>query len=212
MKILLHSTLLGLAAAATLGTAVPASAGTHVDVGVALGIPLPRGAVEINVGSERYYSHRGMYYRHGPHGYYVTRPPRGAVIRELPPRYTRIYVGGSVYYRYGDIYYESCPDGYVVVEPPRTVVRVPPPEKAPEADYQSVWVGETEYLFRDGQFFRKTPEGLVWVQAPMGAITKNLPADARSVWYEEIEYFESDDVYFRKTPDGYKVVPVPWKK
>jgi hypothetical protein len=86
------------------------------------------------------------------------------------------------------------------------VVTAPPAE-----EYQSVWVGQTEFLFRDGQFFRRTLDGLAWVEAPLGALTKTLPGDARSVWYQDNEYFECDNVFFRKTPDGYKVVAAPWK-
>jgi hypothetical protein len=200
-----------LCGALALAAALPARADARVNVGVSVGFRLPHGAVEVHVGRDRYYTHRGVYYRQGPHGYYVVRAPRGVVVRELPPRYVRIHAGGRVYYRYGDVYYERAPGGYVVVDAPTTVVRELPPPTADDG-YQSVWVGEKEYKFHDGQFFKPTADGLVWVEAPLGAITRNLPADARSVWHQEIEYFESDDVYFRKTPEGYKVVEAPWKK
>ena len=118
-------------------------------------------------------------------------------------------MGNVVYYRYGDVFYQPMRHGYVVVEAP-TVVNLPPPPP-PAVEYQSVWFGSTEFLFKDGQFFQKTPEGLVWMPAPVGAITKTLPVDATSVWFEEVEYFECDNMYFRKTPDGFKVVPKPWK-
>ena len=196
-----------------------AKAESHVSVGVNVGVPLPHGYAEVSVGRDRYYYHRGTFYRPGRHGYEVVRAPRGCVIRELPPRYTRVYFGSSLYYRYDNVYYQSCPDGYVVVDPPSTVVvQVPaaatakPSVSAKEDDYQSAWVGDVEYLFKDGQFFKRTSEGLVWAEAPLGAVTKTLPGDSRSVWYEDIEYFECDDVYFRKTPDGFKVIEAPWKK
>ena len=86
------------------------------------------------------------------------------------------------------------------------------PPVRPVEDFSSVWVGQSEYLFKNGQFFSKTPEGMIWVPAPVGAVTKILPSDAQSVWYEGIEYFDSAEVYFRKTPDGYQVVSAPWKK
>jgi len=182
----------------------------EVRVGVSMGFELPRGHVEVRVGRDRYYEHRGVFYQRGPRGYVVVRAPRGAVLRSLPPHCSRIYVGTSVYYRYGDVYYQPVrTGGYVVVEQPRAE-SLPPPQPAEE--YQSVWVGQAEYLFKDGQFFTKTPEGMVWVQAPLGALTKTMPADAQSVWYEGVEYFDSDDVFFRKTPDGYQVVAAPWKK
>lgn len=203
----------GLLAVLTLGAwaAIPSGvrADTRVSVGVGVEMGLPRGYTEVMVGRERYYTHRGVYYQRGPRGYVVVRAPRGAFVRALPPHPTRIYVGNSVYYRYGDVYYQTAPGGYVVVDAPPTTVSVPPTPAVEE--YQSVWVGQKEYLFKDGQFFVKTPEGVVWVEAPLGAMTKLLPNDAHSVWYQGIEYFESDDVFFRKTPDGYQVVNAPWK-
>lgn len=178
-------------------------------VGISIGVGLPRGYAEVRVGRDRYYTHQGVFYQHGPHGYVVVRAPRGAVIRALPPHYTRIYVGSTVYYRYGDVYYQPVRDGYVVVDAP-AAESLPPPR--PAEDYQSVWVGKQEYLFKDGQFFTKTPDGMVWVPAPIGAVTRDLPADAHSVWFQNEEYFESDEVYFHKTPSGYEVVTPPWKK
>ena len=185
------------------------AARADVRVGVSLGVALPRGYAEVRVGRDRYYTHHGVFYQHGPHGYVVVHAPRGAFIRALPPHYTRIYVGSTVYYRYGDVYYQPSRDGYVVVDAP-AAQSVPPPR--PVEDYQSVWAGKQEYLFRDGQFFTKTPDGMVWVEAPVGAVTRELPTDARSVWFQNEEYFESDEVYFHKTPSGYEVVAPPWKK
>jgi hypothetical protein len=181
----------------------------HADVGVSIGIPLPHGYLDVVVGKEHFYSYRGVFYRRGPHGFMVVRAPRGALLRVLPPHCVRIYAGNVIYYRFGDVYYQQVPQGYVVVDPP-AAVSLPPP-LPPAEEYQSVWVGQTEYQFKDGQFFQKTPDGLVWVEAPLGAITRILPSDATSVWYQDTEYFECDNVYFRKTPEGYKVVPKPWK-
>jgi Family of unknown function (DUF6515) len=186
------------------------TAQAEVHVGVSVGVGLPRGYSEVRVGRDRYYTQRGVFYQRGPRGgYVVVRAPRGAFIRTLPPHYTRIYVGSTVYYRYGDAYYQPSRDGYVVVDAP-AAQPMPPPR--PVEDYQSVWVGKQEYLFKDGQFFNKTPDGMVWVAAPLGAITHDLPSDARSVWFQNEEYFESDEVYFHKTPAGYEVVAAPWKK
>jgi hypothetical protein len=222
MKKLPSARRLSLLAAVGLG-ALAAMAVTRaearVDVGISVGVPLPHGYAEVSVGRDRYYYHRGVFYRPGARGYFVVRAPRGAIIRDLPPYYSRVYFGGSLYYRYGDVYYQSVPGGYAVVDAPTTVVTTatpPPPTTGPVAarpdDYQSVWMGGAEFLFKDGQFFKRTPDGIVWAPAPLGAVTKMLPGDARSVWYQDIEYFECDEVYFRKTPDGYKVVDAPWKK
>jgi hypothetical protein len=202
--------ILLLAAAGTAAIAASTlRAGSRSGVSLSVDLPLPYGYLDVTVGREHYYSHRGTFYQRGPHGLMVVRAPRGAIVRELPPHCARIYVGNVVYYRYGDVFYQPMRHGYVVVDAP-TMVNLPPPPP-PATEYQSVWVGSVEFLFKDGQFFQKTPEGLVWMPAPVGAITKTLPVDATSVWYQEVEYFECDNVYFRKTPDGYQVVPKPWK-
>lgn len=200
--------LAAMAGAGAIGTTA-LRAEPHVDIGLSVGVPLPHGYLDVVVGHEHYYSYRGTFYRRGPHGFMVVRAPRGAFVRELPPHCARIYVGGVVYYRFGDVYYQPAREGFVVVDAP-TAVSLPPPP--PPVAYQSVWVGNTEYLFKDGQFFLKTPDGMVWTQAPLGAVTNSLPTDATSVWYENIEYFDCGDVYFRKFPDGYHVVAAPWKK
>jgi hypothetical protein len=207
-SILFKSLLLAGVGAAALGTST-LRADSRVDAQLSIGIPLPYGYAEVVVGREHFYHYRGNFYRRGPHGFVMVRAPRGAVIRELPPRCARIYVGNVVYYRYGDVFYCAGPGGYVVVDPP--VVASLPPPPPPAAEYQSVMVGSTEYLFKDGQFFQRTADGLVWTEAPLGAITKTLPTDAVSVWYQDNEYFECGSVYFRKAPEGYKVVPKPWK-
>jgi hypothetical protein len=198
-----------LAALAAAALFAAPSLKADVRVGVSLGFELPHGYAEVRVGHDHYYEHRGVFYQHGPHGYVVVRAPRGAILRTLPPYCTRIYVGPTLYYRYGDVFYQPVRDGYIVVDQP--VVESLPPVR-PSEDFQSVWVGQSEYLFKNGQFFAKTPDGMAWVPAPLGAVTKNLPSDAQSVWYQGIEYFDSDNVYFRKTPDGYQVVAAPWKK
>ncbi len=178
---------------------------------------LPKGRVEVRVGNDHYFEHRGTFYRPGPQGYVVVRPPRGARIPHLPPHAVRVYIGTGLFYRFNDIYYQDVGGEYVVVDPPGVVAAPaagpdPTVAAAPSGAYQSIYVGSTQYFFRDGQFFLNTPEGMVWAPAPIGAITPSLPPDATSVWYQEIEYFDSDGVYFRKTPDGFKVVTAPWVK
>ncbi len=220
MKTSLSATaLLTLAlGAASLALPSSASAETHVGVNIGIGVPVPHGYTSVHVGRDNYYYHRGVFYRPGPRGYYVVRAPRGAVIRTLPPHYSRVYIGSSVYYRYGDVYYRDYDGGYVVVDaPPTTVVTTSAPPSnavigAPvQDDTQTIVVGTEEYEFKDGQFFKKNADGLVWTPAPLGAITKSLPNDARSVWYQDTEYFEVEDVYFKKTQEGYRVVEAPWK-
>jgi hypothetical protein len=212
MKTSLFICIVGLSVPGAWGVAVPSARGESHG-GVSIGYRSPQGFAEISVGRERYYTRRGVFYRRGPRGYVVVRAPRGAVVRVLPPVYTRIYAGGAWYYRSGNVYYSAVPGGYAVVDAPVTVAQAaPPPPVAVSGDYQSVRVGDAEYLCKDGQFFRRSDDGLVWVEPPLGAITDALPADAQSIWYQRVEYFESDDVYFMKTPRGYQVVTAPWKK
>ncbi|MDQ8195833.1 DUF6515 family protein [Coraliomargarita sp. SDUM461004] len=182
-------------------------------IGAFVGIQPPSGSISIQVGNFSFRYNNGVYYKHTKHGYVVTKAPRGAVIHSLPPGHTRVVNKGYVYYCYNNVYYRQAPNGYIVVEPPVTIVQQSPvvaTATAPVTPECSVWLGEQELLLRGGQFFRNTPEGLVWVEMPLGALTKTLPEDASVIWHQDIEYFDVDGVLFRKTPDGYKVVPVPW--
>ena len=197
--------LLAVLAASAFSAAPEALA----DVRVGIGIDLPIGYSEVVVGREHYYEHHGVFYRRGPRGYVVVRAPRGAILRVLPPHCVRIYVGSAVYYRFGDVYYQEAPGGYVVVDAP-VAASLPPPR--PVEDYVSVWAGGKEYLYKNGQFFMRTPEGMMWTEAPLGAVMKTLPDGAQSVWYQGTEYFDSDGIYLKKTPDGYQIVAEPWKK
>lgn len=208
MNTRLSLSLLSLCAIAPLGSLL---ARDHHPAPISFGFPVPNGYVEVRVGQERYFSHRGVYYRPGPHGFVVCPPPRGAVLRVLPPHFTRVYVGDVLYYRYGGVYYRPAIGGYVVVEAPKVVIPSEASVNIVEQE-QPVTVGNTSYVFRDGQFFQRTSDGLVWVPAPVGAVLSALPKDADSIWYQDIEYFDCDGVIFRKTPRGYAVVEAPWKR
>lgn len=213
--------LLSLLLAAGFGVAAlphqSASARPPVEVSTSIGFSLPRGAVYVSVADQPYYMHRGTYYRRTHHGYVVTRAPIGAVVRELPAGYERIDYRGQPYYRCDDIYYRPSRHGYVVVEAPAYVRHAagkaqPPAEPAESyAGYRPVWVNQRELYIKEGQFFKKTPGGLAWVEPPLGGLAAQLPKGAVSVWYEDEEYFDVAGVYFRKTPSGYKVVESPWK-
>lgn len=212
-KLIIGLVALGTAAAFT---PQPAQAGTHVSFGIVVGTRLPHGAVRVYVGSggrrDPFYYYGGSFYRHEPRGYVLVRPPRGAYIRHLPYGYVRVVRGPYVYFRYGGVYYRSIHDGYEVCDGPVDVVEsAPAPSSSSNYDsYLSVWQGTDEYLYKDGQFFRKGPDGLVWHEVPLGAVSKHLPDDAISVWYENNEYFEADGVFFQHVRDGFKVVPKPF--
>jgi hypothetical protein len=185
-------------------------------IGAFVGIQAPTGAVSIRVGNFSFKYNNGTYYKHTKHGYIVAPAPRGAIVHSLPPTRRRIVTNGYVYYSYNNVYYRQAPNGYIVVEPPVTIIKESPTivttsTTAPLTAEVSVWQGEQELLLRNGQFFRNTSAGLVWVELPVGSITKSIPSDATSIWHKEIEYFDVDGVLFRKTPDGYKVVQAPWE-
>ncbi|RME70062.1 MAG: hypothetical protein D6781_07225 [Verrucomicrobia bacterium] len=207
--------LLGSLSAAGLGIPVSAHAAPpNVHVGISIGVKLPHGAVRVDVGGKPYYYHRGVFYRKGPRGFVVVAPPRGAIVRTLPPHHKRVIIRGTVYYRAGDTYYRPTPGGFMVVEiadpPPTEAPATPPASHADPADF-SVWLDGREYILRDGQFFQRSPEGLVWHEPPFGATASTLPAGAESIWFQDTEYFEVDGVFFRKTPDGYRLVAPPWE-
>jgi len=70
-----------LAAAAPFATP---TAQADIRVGIGLGVELPRGYVELNVGRDHYYEHHGVFYQRGPRGYVVVRAPRGALGEAAP--------------------------------------------------------------------------------------------------------------------------------
>ncbi len=202
-------------------SASPAFAHSRAEVRTSVGFELPRGAVTIHVGSRPYYSHRGVFYERGRHGFIVTHAPFGAFVRELPPGYVRIDYRGQPYYRCDDIYYRPTRGGYIIVDAPLLVRRARVAADAPDAAktaqeedpyarYPSVRVGDQELRIKSGQFFRETDDGLVWQEAPLGETASELPAGAVSVWYRDDEYFECEEVHFRKTPRGFKIVASPW--
>lgn len=164
--------------------------------------------MEISYGPDRYYRYRGYYFRRTPSGFLPIYPPLGLVVTNLPDDCVTYTSGSTIYYQYGNAFYRQVPEGYAVVQVPEAAdVETPSVEEA--APYSIFILEEREYYYRDGQFFRPTEGGLVWVVTPMEALTAALPAGAVSMWFDEIEFFLCDGIYLRKTPKGYKVVPNP---
>jgi hypothetical protein len=93
---------------------------------------LPAGHLVIAHGPNRFYYQAGVWWRPGPAGFVVVRPPIGLVIPVLPPAYTTVWIGGAPYYYANDVYYASAPGGYVVAEPPMNApaVQAPPAQAA----------------------------------------------------------------------------------
>lgn len=187
-----------------------AEAKPKISIGADIGFRIPNGAVKISVGKDNVYYHKGTYYKKKNNGYHVVRPPRGTTIRHLPRGYSRRVVSGTIYYHFDGVYYRKMPTGYVVVNAPTVVEKEVVVEK-PNSSYETLWIGDDKYLYKEGQFFRETPDGLAWVEAPIGATINQLPQDATSIWHNDIEYHESDDNIYRKTPNGYKIVEKPWE-
>lgn len=69
-----------------------------------------------------YFYHGGLFYRPGPSGFIVVRPPVGVVVTNLPVGFRRVWIGGTGFYVYGDIFYRRVPSGYAVIETPPEVI------------------------------------------------------------------------------------------
>lgn len=199
--------------------AVPAvSAKPNPRLKAEFGLSLPRGAVTVVVGKDRYHYHKGIYYQKTARGYTVVQGPRGGVIRTLPRGYVRVVSKGKTYYRYNGVYYQSAPNGFVIVADPTLAPVQVTPEQPPaiiavEEGSRGfvVWLNGQEILFKEGQFFKPGSDSLTWVNTPYGAYCEVLPAGAVTVWYQESEYFEIDGVHFKRAPEGYRVVLPPWQ-
>ena len=185
----------------------------NVSIGIDLGFRLPHGSINVNVGKRHYRYHDGSYYHKSNRGYTVVRAPRGAVIPRLPRGHARVHFAGTTYFRFENTYYSRVPQGYIVVDTPtvdyvhKGETEVVEYSATPEISF---WLEGKEFILADGQFFQRSPDGLVWVESPYGAVTKRVPQSTRRVWYKRIEHFEYQKVYLRKTSEGFEVIPAPW--
>ena len=179
-------------------------------------------------GPHRSYSY-GPSYRGGRSGYYHGWNTSLAIGLDLLPFYGGMMVSDGGYWPSYYGYSQPVVYGYPVVTqsvvysqplvveapvaemPPPVIIQVPNrTESAAAPTTPSATTGEI--VKKDGQYFRKTPQGLVWIEAPAGSPVATLPKDAISVWYQGVEYFESHETYYRRTAEGYEVVPAPWRK
>jgi hypothetical protein len=94
------------------------------------------------------------------HGRYY--PPRGVVVRELPPGYRSYYYRGRPFFFAGGAWYAPGPGGFIVAGPPHgLVVSVLPPF------YTTVWLGGVPYYYADDVYYRWDPGlGAYQVVAP----------------------------------------------
>jgi hypothetical protein len=98
---------------------------SYLDRGVVMR-SVPREAVVVPFGHDRYWFHGGIWYR--PYGgrFIVIAPPIGIFVPVLPPFYTTVLIGGIPYYYANDAYYVYRDQrGYEVVEPPPGVDAMP---------------------------------------------------------------------------------------
>ena len=171
---------------------------------------------------------RGPADRGGRSGYYSGWNTSLALGLELLPFYGGLMLSDGGYWPSYYGYSQPVAYGYpvvtqqvvysqpVVVEapvaemPPPVIIQVPNRAEPPAPTPPTTTTGEI--VRKDGQYFRKTAQGLVWIEAPAGSPIAALPKDAISVWYQGVEYFESRETYYRRTTDGYEVVPAPWRK
>lgn len=199
-------------------TVPTAQAKSSIEIGVITKTKLPKGAISVKVGKQNYHTHKGVFYRKTSHGYEAVKAPKGGFIRRLPFGYKRVVVRGKTYYRFNEAFYIKVSKGFRVVEAPTEVsVVTGTTDDAPQssddlaAEPYSVWLKDRELILKDGQFFRTSPQGLIWVELPLGATSQQLPMETNSIWYNEIEFYESQGIYFQKTPNGYKVILPPWE-
>lgn len=202
----------GVLAAATFLAAVPSSAASNMSYGVTVGTVLPADAAPVKVGRETFYAYNGTFYRQVQNGYVLVPAPIGATIKDLPRGVSEKFkVGKNTYYRHGNVYFEAIGRSkFRVCEAP---AGAPAEVVKAEPDAQlTVQLGDDVYLFVDGRFYLRSPDGLLGRSIPIGAVAADFPREAISVWFRDSEYFEQNGVFFRETSGGFEVVPPPWKK
>ncbi len=87
---------------------------------------VPPGGQKIRHRGNKYFFHRGRYYRHGPDGYFWVRPPIGIISYSLPAAAVTVLIAGLTYYVYDNVYYRRVPAGYQVVQVPTQTTTVVP--------------------------------------------------------------------------------------
>lgn len=103
---------------------------------------LPPGNIGVNFGRGRFFFHGGAWYRPGPAGFVVVRPPIGIVVPMLPLGYSTLWVNDQAYYYANDVYYGGGPGNYVVVAPPTSdnvTLSQPPAAQTPAPQAPGNW-------------------------------------------------------------------------
>jgi hypothetical protein len=92
---------------------------SYVDRGAIVG-SLPRAALVVRRGPDRFWFDGGVWYRPEGRRFVVVAPPIGAFVPVLPSFYTTLRLGGVTFYYANDAYYvwRGADRGYEVVEAP----------------------------------------------------------------------------------------------
>jgi hypothetical protein len=197
--------------AAVFASAATAQGTSNMSFGITVGQSLPQGATSVRVGRETYFVYHGSFYRQLKVGYVLVPAPLGATIKALPRGAVKFTVGKAVYFRHAGVTYKATGRSFKVCTPPAGAPAVA--EAAPsDGDSQiAVEHGDEKFVFRNGRFFVKSPDGLLGRSTPVGGIARDFPPDAMSVWFRNREYFEASGVFFQEIAEGFMVVPPPWQ-
>lgn len=89
--------------------------------------------------------------------------------------------------------------GRAIYRPGHVVERLP-------QGHHTVHVGQRNYFYQGGIFYRKDPKGFIVVRPPLGAVIVGLPVGFTTVVIAGITYFLFADAYYRPVSAGYMVV------
>lgn len=174
---------------------------------------LPPAHLTLNHSGDRYYFHHGSWYRPGPVGYVVVRPPIGIFVPALPPFFTTVWVGSSLYYYANDVFYRPVVGGYTVAVPPADAVVVAEAPAPGSSDTAGPYAEGTWYYCESaGDYYPYVTECAEGWQ-PVPAVPPDLVAQGASVpsypegtWY----YCEAARDYYpyvAECPQGWRPVP-----
>jgi len=69
--------------------------------------------------------------------------------------------------------------------------------------------GGQEYYYDDGYFYRKSPDGFIIIDPPVGAVVRQLPRGYKIIVTSGRSYFYYNDTYYLRTRGGYLVTDNP---